>query len=915
MKNSLKSLLLIALFIFSSAYSYAQTGISGTIKDAEFNSPLPGAAIMIKGTSTGTISDVNGDFELPTQAGTFDIVISFLGYESKTMSVTVTQGKMTRLGEIVLKAETQGINEIYVVADRAKERETPVAISNIEKKQIEQQLGSRDIPLIMNSTPSVYSTAQGGGAGDARINVRGFNQRNVAIMINGVPVNDMENGWVYWSNWDGISDATSSIQMQRGLSAVNLATPSIGGTMNIITSPAEKKAGGSAKFEYGSGTFLKATVSGNTGMINDKFALSAAIVRKTGVGIIDATWTDAWAYYLGSTFKINKKNKLELFVMGAPQRHGQNLYKQNAAAYSHEYAQNELGYTQLGLDAYPEADADRQYPGYGDAKAGRYYNENWNIVSSSYTGQQWWNGKAKDRHSSDFINERENYYHKPLINLNWYSHFTDKISLYTVAYYSGGKGGGSGTYGSLRWNYNEGIVSPSRFVMWDATIANNQASSNGSLGILRNSVNEQWTVGALSKLKILVNENFKASVGLDWRTAEIDHFREIRDLLGGSYYFWDGNDFDSPSDYQKGLGDKFNYYFTNTVDWFGYYLQGEYTNEKITAYATFGHSFIKYTYTNHFVDDGTGNELFSQTDYLPGYQIKGGLSYRPTSGLSFFGNYGYISKAPIFDNIINDRTGTVAAEVKNEKFNAFEFGAIYATPDKRVDVKANYYYTEWKDRARSIGITNEDGTEGYVFVNGMNQLHTGFELEANYHPFNFMAVGVMGSFGNWEHTNDVSGVYYTYDNVGQPPTEESYNYYVDGLKIGDAPQTQVGAMLTVYPVKDFRLQLDYRHYKKFYADWDPFSRTDPNDRTQVWRTPAYSLVDFHFSYKFPIKSDKWGMTLSGHVFNLLDEMYVQDARDESRYNAVAGAPAHSAMRAEVYLGLPRTFNFGLKVTF
>lgn len=89
---------------------------------------------------------------------------------------------------------------------------------------MEVRLGSRDIPLVLNTTPSVYSTQQGGGAGDARINVRGFNQRNVAIMINGVPVNDMENGWVYWSNWDGVGDATASIQVQRGLSAVNLAT-------------------------------------------------------------------------------------------------------------------------------------------------------------------------------------------------------------------------------------------------------------------------------------------------------------------------------------------------------------------------------------------------------------------------------------------------------------------------------------------------------------------------------------------------------------------------------------------------------------------------------------------------------------------------------------------------------------------
>ena len=56
------------------------------------------------------------------------------------------------------------------------------------------RLGSQDIPLALNTVPSVYATGQGGGAGDARINVRGFNQRNVAVMINGIPVNDMENG-------------------------------------------------------------------------------------------------------------------------------------------------------------------------------------------------------------------------------------------------------------------------------------------------------------------------------------------------------------------------------------------------------------------------------------------------------------------------------------------------------------------------------------------------------------------------------------------------------------------------------------------------------------------------------------------------------------------------------------------------
>ena len=57
----------------------------------------------------------------------------------------------------------------------------------------------------MNKTPGVYATKQGGGYGDSRISLRGFDQRNTSFLINGQPVNDMENGWVYWSNWQGVN--------------------------------------------------------------------------------------------------------------------------------------------------------------------------------------------------------------------------------------------------------------------------------------------------------------------------------------------------------------------------------------------------------------------------------------------------------------------------------------------------------------------------------------------------------------------------------------------------------------------------------------------------------------------------------------------------------------------------------------
>jgi len=935
MKKQLLSILISFILVigFSSA-SYAQGTVTGKVIDQETGYPLVGVAIKIVGQNKGAIADDNGYFELKV-SGKTELEIAYLGYEKQTITVEVADGKTKHLGKIRLKPTSFGLSGVSVIADRAKERETPVAISNVDAKQLKLQLGSRDLPLVMNNTPSVYATAQGGGSGDARINVRGFNQRNVAIMINGVPVNDMENGWVYWSNWDGIADATSSIQMQRGLSAVNLATPSIGGTMNIITSPAEMKAGVIGKFEVGSGGFMKSTITGHSGLINSKYAVSAAVVRKVGNGVVDGTWTDAWAYYLGGSYNINKNHRLELYVVGAPQRHGQNLYKQNAATYSHDFAK------QIGADS-----ATVKFVEQG---SGRLYNQNWAPIDESYKGQQSWEGKTKDRYSSNFINERENFYHKPIVNLNWYAQWSKKLSQFTTAYWSGGKGGGTGTYGAVYRRDANGKLGDQNYKFyygqspwgwdWNAQV-NAQTSAadtiwvdkkpharqdGESVGILRNSNNNQSTWGAITKFKYVATEKLKFQVGLDGRLATIDHFRDVRDLLGGQYITFTGNQFDGANDYHKTLGDKIDYYNTNTVKWIGGYIQGEYNTKKISISATYGYSTIKYSYTNHFktadtiaggAPDVNSGELTSESAWISGQQIKGGVSYRPTKGLSIYGNVGFVSKVPIFDNVINDRDGTVASSPANEKFQAYEAGVLYSTADHKLDIKANYYYTLWKDRALSKSVTNLDGTEGLVFLSGMNQKHTGFEFEARYRIIKQLGIGGIGSFGNWVYTDDVSGEYKNYN----PDTTIKYNYYVSGLKVGDAPQSQIAGWIDIYPIKGLTMQIIYRYNYNFYADWDPFTRTDPTDKEQVWQIPAFGLMDLHLSYQIPLKG-RVGLQIFGHVFNVLNNMYVSDAVDNSKYNSYMGSGgnkgglSHTANAAEVFIGLPTTFNAGVRITF
>jgi len=934
----------VLFIVFLPIFLFAQNTISGTVTDASTGEALAGANVVVVGTSMGAAATADGSYSiLNVPDGSYTITSSVIGFADGSQSVNVSGDATVNFSLSVSALE---LSALEVLASRAGEK-TPVAYTNISKAEVEARLGSQDIPMILNTTPSVYATQQGGGAGDARINVRGFNQRNVAVMINGVPQNDMENGWVYWSNWDGVGDATSSIQMQRGLSAVNLATPSIGGTMNIITDPTAMNRGGKFKQEFGAGGFLKTTANVNTGIINDKMAFSATIVRKTGEGIIDKTWTDAWAYYFGASYAINDKNRVELYAIGAPQRHGQNLYKQNAGVYDPDFAKKMDGYDAEGIwngKSYPDSKGEFTAPeaGFGSSDP-RLFNQNWAPVNSSYKGKQYWymyGARTTDRYNSDFINERENFFHKPLVNLNHFLTINDDMRLSTIAYWSGGSGGGTGTIGSIVTRDADGksdtygaaaqsgkhkfYYGPSPWTRdWNEQIAINSSNSTSywwqgkaktkqvgeSIGILRNSINRQSTIGVISKLNYNINSNLQTQFGIDWRTAGIEHAREVRDLLGGNFYMNYANK-NFPGGVKSELGDIIAYHNETTVDWLGFYGQGNYTSGPLNAYGMVGTSSIKYSYQDHFT---VADEKITSPG-ISALQVKGGVMYDVNDNISVFGNLGRVEKPPIMDNVIY-YDGTVASDPANEKFQSMEFGMNFMT--QKYAVKASYYNTQWMDRNLTKSVTTGQGSSGdtdVIFLTGVDQSHTGFEVEGSAQVIDMLRLDFAASFGTWEFVDDASGNYQEYTETGTKQT--TYTYALKGLYVGDMPQTGFVLGATITPISGLMAQLVYNSYDKNYADWSPAAREVKGgeaDRAQVWMAPKYSKMDFHASYNLPMQIAGANLQVFAHVFNLTDETYIQDAVDNSQYNA--WDKDHDADSAEVFFGIPRSMNMGIAVRF
>jgi len=549
------------------------------------------------------------------------------------------------------------------------------------------------------------------------------------------------------------------------------------------------------------------------------------------------------------------------------------------------------------------------------------WSPNVNTVNPSYDGKQYASvgpgAGTFDRHGTDYLNERENIFHKPQVNLNYYADLGRGLSWTTVGYYSGGSGQGTGTLGSLLWDYTY----TQRFADWDATIARNESNATGSRGILRNSVNDQATFGAISKLRKSFDAGFTTEVGVDWRTATINHFRTVRDLLGGSYWLDTKNQF--TGDRQTGFGDRIDYNNTNKVDWLGGYLQLEKSDADGSIYAMFGGATNSYHYTDHFKKDpNTSGELKLDATGLTGYQIKGGITRNLTDTWYVFGNAGYVSKIPIFDGAIDDVTGTVNDNPKNETFSSFEAGVKYATTDRRLTGGLNVYHTTWNDRTLNIYVPNEDITANVL---GVNERHLGVELQGGYQASDLIRFDASASLGDWHYLDDATGRLV----AGDRQTTEEYSFYIKDLKVSDQPQTQLVYSASLFPVEGSFLQVQGRSNFNYYAFFDPFGRTSQEDREQSWKTPSYTIFDFHGAYRITDLIPAWtggDVRLFANVFNIFDKVYIQDATDNSGYNGFyAGCAAtnkpcatnrgHDAMAAEVYLGLPRTFNLGFEVSF
>lgn len=903
----MKKTFCLLLLLASVHWLSAQHVVKGVVLDKSTGESLIGVSIYNPATGAGTVTDVDGYFDLNVGQAEATLQFSYVGYITREIKVIANQ---TNLGKIEMESDAIGLQDVTITSSVAIQRKTPVAVSTVTGLEIEERLGSQEFPEILKTTPGIHVNRQGGGFGDSEAYMRGFDNTNIAVMVNGVPMNDMENGNVYWSNWAGLNDVTATMQAQRGLGASKVSAPSVGGTINIITKGIDSKRGGSVQYALGNDGYNKIAFSVSSGMTDNGWAFTVLGSRTWGNGYVQGTDFEGYNYFVNIAKRLGESHQLSLTAFGAPQKH----YQRDGAL------------TMAGWEEVAKYMA--------DGKSKYRYN-------ASYGFDQ--NGQRKTAEYNE--------YHKPQISLNHTWQIDHKSSLATALYTSIGRGNGySGQgndefsnysyqswYGARYGELNKTFRKADGTFDYGAIYDINSASNYGSMLVMSKSKNYHNWYGLLSTYTNKFAEYIDFYAGLDLRYYKGTHTNEIVDLYGGDYYMDPERGgvsvenniaaADKAWRYQKlGVGDVVYRDYDGYVMQEGVFTQAEYNRESFNIFLAGSISYTNYWRYDRFYYDA--EHARSETVGFLGGTVKTGANYNINKYNNIFLNVGYISRAPKFAYgafMQSTTSNAINVNAKNEQVMSAEIG--YGFHNSWLSANLNAYFTEWMDKTMTKSGTLENQEEYYMNMTGVNARHMGVELDIKAEPTQWMEITAMFSWGDWTWDSD-SVVGYAYDAHGQAlrpdgtittpgaPDQAYAIINMKGIQVGGSAQTTAALGMTFKPMKGLRVGGEYVLYDRNYAYYSLSGSNLSLGKTvnvlAPWKIPTGGQLDLRASYRFQM--GKLDAVISGNVNNVLDQFYIEKAYNPS--SIVSGSVTEANLdNVYMYFSTGRTYSIRLKINF
>ncbi len=925
MKKSLLILsLVLALFSFRS-YSQNAT-IKGTVNDQTTQDGLAKTLVILMPLGLDTYTDDNGNFQFDkVPPGTYTLKIVASNFTPIEQTVEV-KGENIDLGEIEMKAD---------LSKEVTNNDALIPVVTVSDDDAQEGgTGDNNVAGILTASRDVFVGAASFTFSAARWRPRGYGGGEYQVFINGIPVNELDNGRVYWGNWGGLNDMFRFNDQSYGLEPTTFAFGDIGGSNNIDAVAARQRK--QLRISYGGSNRqynhrIMATYS--TGMLKGGWAFSlSGSYRLATESYFPGTFMDTWAYFFSASKKIGTKHILSFTTFGVPGRRGKNSASVREAM---------------------------------DLTGNMFYNSNW--------GYQ--NGRVRN------ANYNESFQPYFILSHEW--KINPHSSLQTAAAYQTGTNGDSyfnwfngsnpdpdyykylpsyQTDSTLRQQTTEAIQSNPNLLQinWDDLYNQNYANLDSvpnAEGIPGNTVVGNRSIHILEKrMKALnefsfntyynntVSDHVAITFGAMYQMQKNRYYKVVDDLLGGDFYVdlnqfaqftFPGNDsvsqnnYDTPNHVVR-AGDEYGYNYELHLHKASIWAQGRFSFKKVDFFIA-GKMDLNVFWRNGLWRTGLfpNNSLGeSETFTYASPFVKAGLTYKINGRNYIFANGSYGLRAPSVNDVFlspRTRNQTLVNPIQQTVISA-EGGYIHNSP--KFKFRAVGYITYALDGIRTMSFYH-DLYNNNVNLNLQNiDIRSyGGEFGLDWKIWKGIALNAAVGIGRSQYVDRPLATT-TLDN-SQALLSADETVYFNNVNVANGPQWANTIGIAYNSPQFWFLKLNFNYFDWMWVDASPIRRTataveglDPNGEqyrkiiTQE-RLPGAFTMDFFGGYSWKLdktfkkmkKSQYLNFTAS--ISNITNTIFFNGGFEQLRYDDVNKNPDKFANKYYTAYG----FNFFLNVTY
>ncbi len=730
----------------------------------------------------------------------------------------------------------------------------------------------------------------------ARFRIRGYDSDMFGTYINGIPMENLDNGFTPYGLWGGLNDAFRNRDVSHGMRATPYAFGEFGGLTYLDTRASYQRQQTSINYAISNRNYNhRFMVTHSTGLNKKGWAFSVSASRRWATeGYSDGTYYDGWSLFTAVDKRINDRHLLSFVAFATPTENG---------------------------------------------RQGSSVNEMLNIAGTNYYNPYWGYQNGKKRNSS----VGKTFQPVGILTHDW--KITDKMNLLTSASFSKGYRSTTG----LDW-YNVADPRPDyyrylpsyqedpnqyqqvlnalrndvnlRQINWDKLYNTNYASYEtfqNANGIAGNSVfgrrshyiveervinTTRYNFNTVLNTSLASNVDFTA--GASYQSQNNHYFKRVDDLLGGDFYV-DINQFaerDFPSDVQAvqndvnnpnrvlGVGDKFGYNYNINIKKASAWAQTLIKLRKVDFFAAIEHS-----YTQFYREGNVRSGIFpsnsfgkSKNQNFYNYSAKAGVTYKINGRNYIFANGGYMTRAPFFENaFIAPRTRDfVQDNLENENVTNVEGGYIMNAP--RLKIRATAYYTKFANQLNVLTFYNDEFRSFVNYaISNIGKIHQGFELGAEASIYRGLSVNAAAAVGRYRY-NTRQQATVTSDNTANL-LQKDVTVYSKNFNV-PTPQEAYTIGLDYRSPKFWFVNVNFNYFANMWLDFNPLRRTesassgiDPN--SDLWRNiidqeklpnqytlDAFAGYSYMMNRKFKSLKKRTYLVFNLGVNNILDNQNV-----------------------------------------